>query len=254
MHILECFLKTAPKIETKRRIIVFVSGGADSDIVIDVVSKLDPEKKVIYIFFNTGIEYQATMRHLDFLEQKYGIEIKRVRAAVPVPLGCKRYGQPFWSKFVSDMIYRLQKHGFKWEDKPLEELIKEYPQCRAALRWWCNFDSAKDGESWDNYRPIFWFLDEDKRQYEETFSILHSDCYRVYGSKRTGCAGCPFGRNFEQELAACKMYEPKLYEAIVKIFGDSYEYTRGFLRFRESQKQKAKSPADDHGEQIKIFE
>lgn len=32
----------------------------------------------------------------------------------------------------------MQTHGFKWEDKPLNELLAEYPKCRAALRWWCN--------------------------------------------------------------------------------------------------------------------
>ena len=36
------------------------------------------------------------------------------------------------------MMNRLQKHGFKWEDEPFDELIKKYPKCRSALKWWCN--------------------------------------------------------------------------------------------------------------------
>ena len=36
------------------------------------------------------------------------------------------------------MISRLQKHDFKWEDKPFEELVEEYPNCKSALMWWCN--------------------------------------------------------------------------------------------------------------------
>ena len=115
-----------------------ISGGADSDIVLDLVTKCDNNKIVDYVFFDTGLEYQATKDHIKFLEQKYNIEIETIRPEVPIPLSCKRYGQPFLSKRVSEMISRLQKHGFKWEDKPFEELIKEYPKCKSALMWWCN--------------------------------------------------------------------------------------------------------------------
>lgn len=50
------------------------------------------------------------------------------------------------------------------------------------------------------YRPLFFWTDEDKKQYEEVYGIKHSDCYQVWGMKRTGCAGCPFGSRFEDEL------------------------------------------------------
>ena len=36
------------------------------------------------------------------------------------------------------MISRLQKHNFKFEDKPYDELIKEYPNCIAGINWWCD--------------------------------------------------------------------------------------------------------------------
>ena len=51
---------------------------------------------------------------------------------------------------------------------------------------------------------------------------------------RTGCAGCPFGRDFEKELEIIKKYEPQLYKAVTNIFGDSYEYTRKYRKFKES--------------------
>lgn len=63
------------------------------------------------------------------------------------------------------------------------------------------------------------------------FDIQHSRCYSEYGLKRTDCAGCPFGRDFEFELEVIKKYEPKLYKAVNKIFGDSYEYTRKYKEF-----------------------
>lgn len=121
------------------KIMVSVSGGADSDIVLDLVERIGyPLSEVHYAFFDTGLEFAATKRHLEYLEQKYGITIERYRAKIPVPLGVKKYGVPFLSKKISNNIQRLQKHGFKWEDKPFEELYAEYPRCKSALRWWCN--------------------------------------------------------------------------------------------------------------------
>lgn len=65
------------------------------------------------------------------------------------------------------------------------------------------------------------------------FNIVHSDCYTKYGLKRTGCCGCPYGKNFEKELKIIQQYEPNLYSAVNKIFGQSYEYTRNFLEYRK---------------------
>lgn len=304
----DSFMIANTKIDTKHRIVCSISGGSDSDIMLDIVAKLDVQNKAKYIFFDTGVEYEATKRHLDFLENKYDIKIERMKAITPVPLGCKKYGVPFWSKHVSEMIKRLQRHKFKWEDRPYDELIVDYPLCKSALKWWCNlhggnskfnisyvrglkeymiayppkfkispdcckggkknnarkflteydadlnilgirqaeggirgaayktcYSPAKGSESWDNYRPIFWYTNQDKAQYERVFNVQHSDCYTKYGLDRTGCAGCPFGKNFEWELEVCQQYEPKLYVAINKIFGDAYAYTRGFLKFRDGE-------------------
>ena len=205
------------------------------------------------------------------------------------------------------MISRLQKHNFKWEDKSLEELLIEYPKCKAALKWWCNA-WGKDGKispydigyvrhlkefiiqnpptfkisnkcchyakklpatrfkestncdlncvgirrseggvrsmrysscftqgfgTTDEYRPLFWFTDSDKEDYDNHYGIQHSDCYEVWGMKRTGCAGCPFGKNFEIELEVINQHEPKLYNAVNKIFGESYNYTRRYYEFKK---------------------
>ena len=115
-----------------------ISGGSDSDIVLDVIQNVDEKKKVRYFWIDTGLEYRATKEHLNDLEKKYGIEIERIKACKPIPICCKEYGQPFLSKYVSEQIMRLQMHGFQWEDKPLPELLEKYPNCKIALQWWCN--------------------------------------------------------------------------------------------------------------------
>ena len=86
----------------------------------------------------------------------------------------------------------------------------------------------------DEYRPIFWYKNETKEIYEINFNVIHSKCYTEYGLKRTGCAGCPFGRDFEFELDVIKQHEPKLYKAVNNIFKDSYEYTRKYNEFKKA--------------------
>lgn len=83
----------------------------------------------------------------------------------------------------------------------------------------------------DEYRPVFFYLNSDKEIYDDFYNITHSKCYTEYGLKRTGCAGCPYGRDFEAELEIIKKYEPKLYKAVINIFGKSYEYTRKYREF-----------------------
>ena len=76
------------------------------------------------------------------MENKYNIKIKPYKAIKPIPLSCKHYGQPFINKQAAEYIDRLQRHGFKWEDKSFDELYKEYPKCKAALLWWCNLKKS----------------------------------------------------------------------------------------------------------------
>ena len=276
-----------------KKVLCSVSGGSDSDIVLDLLTKCDNNKIVQYFYFDTGLEYQATKDHIKYLQEKYNIVITTLKPKTPIPLAVKKYGQPFLSKMVSENIQRLQKHEFKWENKPYEELVKDYPNCKSALQWWVNSrknnallgitrnkglkefmmnnnpkfnisnkcckyakkdilkDLLKQGydlnisgirrseggvrstaykscfdnqDNYDNYRPIFWFTDEDKLEYKKLFNVSNSKCYTVYGLKRTGCVGCPFGKNYKEELEIVKKYEPKLYKAVTNLFKDSYEY------------------------------
>lgn len=120
------------------RIMCSVSGGSDSDIVMDIVNKLDIDKKVSYVWFDTGLEYKATKDHLEYLENRYDVEIKRVSPSKNIIMSCREYGQPFCSKLVSEMIQSLQRHDFTWEDRPMEELLEEYPNISGRIKWWCN--------------------------------------------------------------------------------------------------------------------
>lgn len=286
--------------------------------------KVRGDKHIDYVWFNTGLEFQATKDHLDYLEQRYGVEIQRLRSEKPVPYCVHEYGVPFKSKRVSEMIQKLQEIGFQWEDEPIDVLTERYPNAREALRWWCNdhdqymefdipsrFDirlnpwlkewlmanppdfpisnvcckyakkdlahkyideqkkdleiigvrKAEGGiraatktcfierDGCDSFRPIFWLTNEDKQYYEEHFGIVHSACYTKYGLKRTGCVGCPFALDLEENLEAVKLNEPRLYKACWNVFGKAYEYTRQFRSFRKEMNDKKKNP-----DQITMYE
>lgn len=131
--------KMAHYLSNHESISVSVSGGSDSDVIVHMICTNFREHlpNINFVFANTGLEYQATLRHLEYLENRYGITINRVRG-VPIPMAVKKYGVPFVSKQASEYMGRLQNHGFKWEGEALEGLVAKYEKCRAALRWWCN--------------------------------------------------------------------------------------------------------------------
>lgn len=144
INIVDSFVKADSVVNNPhyKSILCSISGGSDSDIMLDIIQRvdkyIDKYKKVKYVWFNTGLEYQATKDHLDYLEKKYNIEIIRERAIKPIPLTCGEFGQPFLSKYVSEQIERLQKHNFTFKNKTFEELSQEFPQCVSAVKWWTN--------------------------------------------------------------------------------------------------------------------
>ena len=291
-----------------KKIVCAISGGSDSDVMLDIVWRCDKDNKVDYVWFDTGLEYQATKDHLKYLEKRYDITFVKKRPKIPIPTSCKNYGEPFMSKIASEFLQRLQRHNFQWEDEDFDTLYKKYPKCQSALQWWCNTNltdnfnirrnkylkefiiqnnptfkisnkcckyAKKDlihnllkeedydlnifgvrkaeggarvrygscfdeSDKFDNYRPLFWYKDSDKEDYEKAYGIVHSDCYSEYGLKRTGCCGCPYGRDFEHELDVIEKYEPKLYKAVTNIFKNSYEYTRKYVEFRKMMDEKEK--------------
>lgn len=323
--VFDSFIKAQSVLKKHNNIAVSVSGGADSDCVVDLIERIKGDRNIHYVFFDTGVELAATKKHLTELENKYNITIEREKAIKVIPTTCQEYGQPFLSKFVSEHLERMQHHGFKFEDKPFEVLAKEYPGMRGTLGWWCNEHTTR--EWWDNtmfninrnkwlkeflianpptfkisnkccyyakkkvgtrytknnnidlsiigirkaeggvraatnacysakndgvsvYRPLFWYKSEDKNYYEQHFGVTHSECYTKYGMKRTGCVGCPFGREVFDEVEIFDIYEPNMAKACRHIFKDTYEYTKAYRDFAKEMNFKTKADPD----QVTIYD
>lgn len=127
------------------------SGGADSDILIDVIERtreifsLPPVK---YVFFNTGLEMKATKDHVKATAEKYGVDIETVRPKVNIVQASRKYGIPFVSKIMSAGLSEWQKKGVplsvaqeyeQAEDKEAkrQELRERYPKCETVLNFLC---------------------------------------------------------------------------------------------------------------------
>lgn len=126
-----------------KNIVVAFSGGSDSDTVLNLLKECGYFPKSV--FFDTGIEYLATYEHIDKVIRD-GFYVEKIRAIKTVPIANKEYGVPFISKYVSEMLSRLQKHNFNFEDHgalEYDELVILYPNALMAIKWWCNKNASK---------------------------------------------------------------------------------------------------------------
>lgn len=151
------------------------SGGADSDILIDLIERtrrLFNLPPVSYAFFNTGLEMKATKDHVKAVAEKYGVEIQEHRPKVNIVKASREHGIPFVSKIMSYGLEEWQKKGVplsiadeyaEAEDKAAkrQELRDRYPKCESVINFLCCCNAA--GEPRPNIQLVInsskWMLD-----------------------------------------------------------------------------------------------
>jgi 3'-phosphoadenosine 5'-phosphosulfate sulfotransferase (PAPS reductase)/FAD synthetase len=313
LNIYKYLMVTRNKLRQHQRIAVSVSGGSDSDIMLDMIELVKPDNdcgEIRYIFFDTGLEYDATLRHIAETEQSYGITIERIKPKKSIPVACRDHGIPFICKDVSEMMYRLQRHGFDWCDYSEAATTVKYGRCKSALDWYysrrppsasgkskfdisrfkllrefimahppdfaisercCDYTKKNVSKEFDrafkpdlkiigmrqaeggrragsvkncftpasdtsvaNYRPLWYWSDENKKIYKEWRGIRYSDCYEIWGFTRTGCVGCPCNSKALHELQIAEPFEPNKVKAAFSIFGKSYEYREAYNAFKKA--------------------
>jgi 3'-phosphoadenosine 5'-phosphosulfate sulfotransferase (PAPS reductase)/FAD synthetase len=134
------------------------SGGADSDILIDLIErvrKIFSLPPVKYVFLNTGLEMKATKDHVKATAEKYGVQIQecRPKKGFDIVSATRRNGQPFVSKIMSAGLEGWQKKQIplsiaaeyeQAEDKATKrkELKARYPGCESTINFLCCCNSA----------------------------------------------------------------------------------------------------------------
>lgn len=141
----------AKRLTEHPRAICSYSGGADSDIMIDLIERTRRTfglSKVDYVFFNTGLEMRATKDHVKATSDKYGVEIRECRPKIGIVTASRKYGIPFVSKIMSAGLEGWQKKGIplsivdeydKAEDQADKraELKERYPGCESTINFLC---------------------------------------------------------------------------------------------------------------------
>lgn len=156
----------AKHLKEHKKAICSYSGGSDSDIMIDLIERVRkmfnlPEIK--YVFFNTGLEMEATKRHVKETADKYGIKIEEYRPKVNIVNATRKYGVPFVSKIMSAGLSEWQKKGIplsiakeyeQAEDKEekRKELKARYPKCESVINFICCCNSK--GEQRPNIQLV----------------------------------------------------------------------------------------------------
>lgn len=132
------------------------SGGSDSDILIDLIEqtrRMFGLPQVKYVFFNTGLEMQATKEHVKETAEKYGVTIEEARPKINIIQAAHQHGIPFVSKIMSAGLSDWQKKNVpltiaeeydKASDKAQKrlELKERYPKCESLINFLCCCNSA----------------------------------------------------------------------------------------------------------------
>lgn len=167
------------------------SGGADSDIMLDLIErtrKIFDLPPVKYAFFNTGLEMAATKRHVRATAEKYGVEITTYRPKVGIVRAVRENGVPFVSKIMSAGLSEWQKKGIplsiaqeyeQAEDKAAKraELKERYPKCESVINFLCCCNSA--GEPRPNIQLVInssKYMRDFIGEYPPDFSISAKCC------------------------------------------------------------------------------
>lgn len=183
------------------------SGGADSDIMLDVIERaraLFNLPPITYAFFNTGLEMKATKDHVKDMAAKYGIEIQEVRPTINIVQATRQHGVPFVSKIMSGGLGEWQKKSIPLsiadeyndaEDKAAKrkELKERYPNCEQVINFLCCCNSA--GEPRPHIQPVI-----NSSRYMREFIAEYPPSFKISAKCCDYCKKQPahiFQKNFE---------------------------------------------------------
>ena len=227
-----------------QEIVNFVKSMAEQD---DRIVMLKPSYNIKDVLNEHGYPFKSK-------KHSFFVDVFDRRGLMP---GVKNYlgigENPAFQQCPKILKYQFEKpfaSGFKISDacctwmkeKPLDKWAKEnnkpytitglmreeggrraFAECISIIRGKISFNPfAKVSKDWEN-----WFIDK----YDIKLCSLY---YEPYNFTRTGCKGCPFALNLEQNLETIKKYFPNEYKQCMYIWQPVYdEYKRIGYRLHE---------------------
>lgn len=128
-RIMNTMAKMALHLQTHESICVSVSGGSDSDIIVHMIATYFREylPKIHFVFINTGLEYAATKRHIEEIQEKYDVVIETIRGE-SVVTAVRKYGVPIISKEYSMLVDGVQRNAGESYVRKLSQTREENPR------------------------------------------------------------------------------------------------------------------------------
>ncbi len=198
--------------QKKKKIAGFVvafSGGKDSQVVLDLVSRVIPHEKFKVVFTNTGMELPCTMDLMKTTEKYYqkkfpGFKLEQAKSEKSALDMWKTYGPP--SRFNRWCCSVLKTALF---GRKMKELLQIESQPRLVVFEGVRNDESSKRASYNrvgegvkhvnliNCRPII------KWNVTETYLYLYKNRVQInpaytLGLTRVGCGVCPFASDWSE--------------------------------------------------------
>ena len=205
------------------------SGGKDSQVVLDLVSRALGSKKYYASFTDTGMELPVTLETVERTKEKYSkrysgfnmIECKSIESAEEQ---WKKYGPPSrfsrWCCSVrkSSLFARTMKDYLKKEGQP-RIVVFEGVRADESLRRE-KYDRIGKGVKHVNIinaRPIFYWNNTEIYLYCFEQNVELNKAYE-FGLTRVGCNICPFASSWSESLIS--LIYPDLVKPYIKVIHD----------------------------------
>lgn len=121
---------------------------ADDDMV-DLLTKLDPDKRIRYYVVCTMDEYNVLAEHIKYLERKYEVEID-----------------------VAAVTHTYETTMHMFADSLKADLVITSDVAEGSEHETC----VTIDHNWiDSYRPLFWFTASNLAMYDSAMNIVHAE-------------------------------------------------------------------------------